>query len=349
MSSRPLIAPLLWCLAAAALFGASAPAARLLLRETGPFTLAGLLYLGAALGVLPLTGALSREGAPRLKGNRRSLARLAGAIVAGGVIAPVLMLAGLRRAPAASVSLWLSLEVAATALFAWLLFREHLHARGWMAVAAISGGSALLASPAGAGSPLAAVLVGLACICWGLDNNLTALVDGFTPAQCALAKGVLAGGVNLTIGLRLETLPPAARNLWLALLLGAASYGLSLVLYITSSQQLGAARSQMVFATAPFWGAALSWTALSERMSPGQAMAGLLLLAALWLMHSERHDHPHAHEPVRHMHWHRHDDGHHEHQHPGQPAWLGHIHEHTHASVEHAHAHHPDLHHRHDH
>ena len=349
MSARPPFTPVLWCLVAAGLFGASAPAARVLLRDAGPFTLAGLFYLGAAAGVLPLSGIFTRGGAPRLRGNGRSLARLGAAVVSGGMVAPVLLLAGLQRAPAASVSLWLSVEAAATALLAWMFFAEHMPARACVAVAVICGCGALLASPGQQASPVAGLLVALACLCWGLDNNLTALIDGLTPAQCALTKGLVAGGVNLAFGLWLETAPTAARTVAGALLLGAASYGLSLVLYIAGSQQLGAARSQIIFATAPFWGAALSWTLLAERVSIEQALAAPMILGALWLLHTERHEHAHTHETVRHIHWHRHDDDHHDHAHPGLSTWIGHTHEHSHDDVTHAHAHRPDLHHRHPH
>ncbi|HZI92953.1 MAG TPA: DMT family transporter [Patescibacteria group bacterium] len=347
--------PILWCLAAAALFGASAPAARVLLRDTGPVTLAGLLYLGAAAGVLPLTGIFSRQTAPRLRGNRSSLVRLALAIVCGGAIAPVLMLEGLRRAPAASVAMWLSLEAVTTVLLAWLFFHEHVHGRAWIAAGMICGASLLLVAPAGpGGGPVAAALVALACLFWGLDNNFTAMIDGFTPAQCTFAKGLLAGSVNVAIGLRLETAPLHGRAIASALMLGAASYGLSLVLYISGAQQLGAARAQMVFATSTFWGVVLCWTLFSEPVSMGQIVAGPILAVALWLLHTERHEHPHAHQSISHVHWHRHDDEHHRHEHPGNPnprlsPWFGHSHEHSHEPVTHAHAHRPDLHHRHLH
>src|SRR5262249_27598227 len=159
-------------------------AARLLLDSVGPFTLAGLLYLGAAVGVLPSAWFATRRGSGLRGGRARSLALLAGAIASGGIAAPVLMLSALQRAPAASVSLWLGLETVFTALLAWLLFREHLHARIWLAAGFICAGSALLASPDRAGSASAGGLAALACLLWALDNNLTALIDGLAPAQC---------------------------------------------------------------------------------------------------------------------------------------------------------------------
>src|SRR5207248_1537907 len=106
--------------------------------------------------------------------------RLAGAVLCGGVLAPVLLLADLRFAPAASVALWLTLEAPVTALLAWMFFQEHLQHRAWLALGLIGSASVLLAAPSGTAGLAAAALVALACVCWGLDNNLTALIDGFT-------------------------------------------------------------------------------------------------------------------------------------------------------------------------
>jgi drug/metabolite transporter (DMT)-like permease len=334
----------LWCLAAAALFGASTPLSKGLLRSLGPFSLAGLLYLGAAAAVVPF--ARGNGSGERRRENRW---RLAGAVVAGGVLGPVLLLVGLKQTSAASVSLWLNLETVATAVLAAAFFREHLGRETWSAVALVCTASVLLVWPAGLGTASAAVLVALACICWAIDNNLTALIDGFTPAQSTLMKGVVAGAFNLTIGICFE------RNVWLAssvaaaLLVGALSYGLSLVLHIAGGQHLGAARAQTIFGTAPFCGVGLSWVLLSEPWSLEQALAGALMVGALWLMRNEQHGHAHAHTTAVHTHPHRHDDGHHEHSDGEGPAAQWHTHEHAHGAATHAHDHTPDLHHRHVH
>jgi len=308
--------------------------------------LAGLLYLGAALAVAPFA---FRHRWRREAHRPRSLGCLAGAVLFGGVLGPVLMLWGLSRAPAASVALWLNLEMAATALLSWAVFKEHLGARAWMAAGLVCVASIVLAAPSDFDTGLAALLVAMACLCWGLDNNLTALIDGFTPAQATLVKGLVAGTVNIALGAWLEA---ASATAWLAagaLTVGGLSYGLSIVLYIAGAQQLGATRSQIIFSTAPFWGVAVSWTLLGEPVGDIQVLAGALMLVALWMMRTERHGHEHAHEPVRHIHAHRHDDGHHDHVHPDHPAWVRHTHEHDHMDTIHRHPHQPDLHHRHPH
>lgn len=346
--SRPhrIAAPALWCLAAAALFGASTPAAKVLLGHLGPFTVAGLLYLGAAAAVLPFASA---RAAGIRKLDRKNQVHLGGAILFGGILGPVLLLFGLSLAPASSVSLWLSMETPATVLLGLLLFREHMDRGAWLAAALVVAASVLLASPESFSGAGGVVLVVLACASWGLDNNFTALIDGLTPSQSTMYKGLFAGAVNLALGLVFEATPLTTVTVLAALAVGGVSYGASLVLYVSGAQQLGASRSQMIFATAPFWGLAIAWTALGEPIGTVQVLAGVLMAAALWLMHKGRHEHEHQHDAQIHTHRHRHDDGHHNHAHRGLPTWVWHSHEHEHEAATHAHPHHPDLHHRHDH
>jgi len=338
--------PALSCLLAAVLFGASTPVAKALLVSVGPFTLAGLLYLGGALGVLPFA---FRGGSPDLRRDRRQRGMLALAVLFGGGLGPVLLLFGLRAAPAASVSLWLNTETVATAILAWGFFHEHLDRRTVLAAALVLAGGLVLAAPAGAAGWRAGTLVALACVCWGLDNNLTALVSGFTPAQTTAIKGIGAGTVNLAIGLVLEGGIPPWMGILGALAVGTLSYGFSIMLYISGAQQLGASRSQLLFSTSPFLGVLLAWFMFGEPATAVQFGAASLMVAGIALMLTARHEHEHAHEAMAHTHEHRHDDGHHTHVHPGLPAWVRHTHAHEHEPLTHAHPHAPDLHHRHEH
>jgi len=339
-------APTLWCLVAAMLFGASTPAAKAMLGPMGPLLLSGVLYAGAAIAVLPWA---LRHASVLRRIDRRNLLRLLGAIFFGGMLGPVLLLWGLSRAPAASVALWLNLETVATAILARAFFREHLHAYAWLAIALIIAGSAIMA-PWSLEGGSAALLVALACIAWGLDNNLTAVIDGVTPAQTTFLKGLAAGSLNVTLGVLLGSSTATGTDVLGALGIGAMGYGLSLILYISGAQQLGATRSQLIFSTAPVWGVALSWLWLGESIQPSQCIAAGLMAMALWLLHRERHVHGHAHAATAHTHWHRHDDSHHDHAHGAGTRPTGwHTHEHTHEPVVHTHAHRPDMHHRHDH
>ncbi|MCL4465704.1 MAG: DMT family transporter [Chloroflexi bacterium] len=337
------LAPTSLAVLAALLFGASTPLSKWLLGAVGPFALAGLLYLGAAALVTPALVAGKRREF-RLPGDTANRLRLLGSVVFGGALGPVLLLLGLRSAPAASVSIWLNLETVATAVIASALFHEHLGRRAWLANGGVFLAGALL-SLGGWSGLYPALFVAAACLAWGVDNNLTALIDGITPATVTFWKGLLAGTANLLIGFAVgESVTPVVGLE--SLLLGGLAYGGSITLYITAAQRLGAARSQMLFASAPFFGLALSLLLLREPLTPWQAVAALILLGSWRLLFSEEHSHVHTHQPLTHVHAHEHSDLHHGHE---APELARHSALHQHTSLVHRHPHWPDLHHRHEH
>jgi drug/metabolite transporter (DMT)-like permease len=196
---------------------------------------------------------------------------------------------------------------------------------------------------------IAALLVSGACVCWALDNQLMALIDGMTPSRSILWKGMIAGAANLAIGLAARPFHASVASVTAAIAVGAISYGLSLVLYLTSAQQLGATRAQAIFASAPFVGAALSLIFFAEPMTQTQLVAVAILMVSVIALVSGEHGHRHAHDAVEHIHSHQHDDGHHAHLHPDLPPSTRHTHRHSHEPVVHTHPHWPDLHHRHRH
>lgn len=230
-----------------------------------------------------------------------------------------------------------------------LLFRDHLGWTGWAGVASTFVGVALLSLAGGTAGLAAGSLLLLACLFWGLDNHLTALIDGITPSESTFWKGLVAGGVNLIIGLALSPLIPNVALVAAALLVGACAYGASVALYITSAQALGSTRAQIAFASAPFFGVTLSALFLGEPITVFHLGSGALFAAGVGFLTLERHSHVHEHKATEHEHGHSHDDGHHKHEHAGLSAPPRHGHRHSHVAVIHAHPHWPDLHHRHKH
>lgn len=335
-------------LLSAILFGASTPASKALLGSLEPFQLAGLLYVGAAIGMAPVV-ALERRQAARLRLDRANALRLAGAVVFGGVLGPVLLLAALRLTLAGSVSLLLNLEGVATAILGVVLFREHLGRAGWIGVTGTLTASALVAGAGGWPGFAGALLTAGACLCWALDNHLTALIDGITPARSTIAKGTVAGFTNLAIGVVAADFVATPAVIAAALAVGVLSYGVSIALYIRSAHELGATRAQAVFASAPFVGAALAFAFLGEPVGVVHVAAALLLIPSLVSLFLSQHAHAHVHEAVDHTHSHRHDDRHHLHVHADLEPHVRHSHVHHHDPLAHAHPHWPDVHHRHRH
>lgn len=341
-----------YALLAAALFGLSTPAAKVLVGAIDPWLLAGLFYLASGVGLAVLRALLWRRRA-RAESPlvARDLPWLAGAILFGGVIGPVLLLVGLARTDGAAASLLLTLEGVATALIAWFAFRENVDRRIAAGMGLIVAGAMVLAwrGEATVQDMLGPLAIVGACLAWGLDNNLTRKVSLADPLQVAMVKGLVAGPVSLALALASgATLPPLPEAM-VAGLVGFLGYGVSLALFVVALRHLGTARTGAYFSTAPFLGAAAAIPILGEAPSMQLIAAGLLMAAGVWLHLTERHEHEHEHEPIEHAHRHVHDT-HHQHAHgaddpPGEP----HSHRHVHVRLRHTHPHTPDAHHRHGH
>jgi drug/metabolite transporter (DMT)-like permease len=350
------LSPLAAVVLSAALFGVSTPLAKLLLAGLHPVALAGLLYAGVflGLGACRVLSRLTRRGACVPGGSReaalekRDLPWLAGAILAGGVVAPILLMIGLSRTSGFAASLLINFEAAATALIAVLLFREPAGRRVWVALALMTAGGVLLSWDPGQGriEPVGPLLILSAMAGWGLDNNLTRQISDKDPVQIAMLKGLVAGAVALGLAFSLGRGFSLGLPVLGGLAVGALSYGLSLVLFIKGLKGLGAFRTGALFSLGPFVGALASVLLLGDRVGPLMAAAGLLMAGAVALVVREKHIHAHHHDRLVHSHAHVHSDLHHGHAHKGETR-EPHAHEHVHEETDHVHGHWPDTHHRH--
>lgn len=339
---------ILLALGAAALFGASTPAAKRLLDGIAPQMLAGLLYLGMGLGLGAFALLVRRRSEAPLRW--RQAGWIAAMVISGGIAGPLLLMLGLQSMPASASALLLNLEGLFTLVIAWLVYRENVDLRIGLGAAAILLGGLLLSwQPGNGGFGSGAGLIAAACLCWAIDNNLTRQLSTADPVQIAALKGLAAGTVNLSCALVLGQDLPAATALLSAGLLGLLGYGLSLVCFIYALRHLGAARTGAYFSLAPFVGALLGIALLGEAVTIPLAAAGLLMAIGLYLHLAERHAHDHRHDEQMHEHAHCHDE-HHQHSHgAGDPLGEPHVHWHRHTAMVHRHPHYPDIHHRHTH
>lgn len=337
-------------LGAAILFGASAPLSKLLIGAVDPWLLAGILYLGAGTGLALVTWGRPLIGLPsaEAKLQRADLPWLAAVVLFGGVLGPLLLMLGLAQTSAASGALLLNLEGLATMAIAWLVFRENVDRRLLLGAAAILCGAVLL-SWNGQSFRLdsGGLLIAGACLCWGIDNNLTRKLSSADPVQIAVIKGLVAGCVNFALALWLGAVLPDARFLAAGAVVGFLGVGVSLVMFMLGLRHLGTARTGAYFSLAPFIGSVLALVLFNEAVTVTLLAAGGLMALGLWLHLSERHDHTHDHEALEHDHLHSHD-AHHQHPHDGAIT-EPHSHWHRHEPMRHKHPHYPDLHHRHGH
>jgi drug/metabolite transporter (DMT)-like permease len=344
----------LYALLAASLFGVSTPLAKVLLPQVAPILMAGLLYLGSGVGLAGywlVSARRKTSGRQEARLTRRDWPWLAGAIAAGGVLGPVLLMWGLATTPASSASLLLNFEGVLTAMLAWFVFKENFDSRIALGMALIATGGVCLSlvEQPEVGVPWSSLAIVGACLAWATDNNLTRKVSAGDPVQIAMLKGLVAGSFNTVLAFSLGAKMPPASSLLATGVVGFLGYGVSLTLFVLALRHIGTARTGAYFSTAPFVGAAISILFLGDRLTIGFGAAAMLMATGVWLHLTERHQHTHRHEPMEHEHSHYHDE-HHEHVHgPNEPPGEPHSHRHRHTVLTHSHPHYPDIHHRHGH
>ncbi len=269
---------------AAALFACSTPLSKALLLSVPPVLLAGFLYLGAGAGACAvLVIGRGSTGKQAIQMFQRIDAPFVIGMILLDVLAPILLMLGLRRSPASSASLINNFEIVATALFALLLFRESISRRLWIAIALITGASCLLTFDIGEKLVFSggSVLVLLAAVCWGLENNCTRMLAQRNPILIVAVKGFGSGACALTIGLLAGERLSGCSSALIAMLVGCLTYGASIACYIRAQRTLGAARTSAYYAVAPFIGSALSFLFLGERPNSPFFFALLLMLAGV--------------------------------------------------------------------
>jgi drug/metabolite transporter (DMT)-like permease len=345
MKARSVLIGLL----AGLLFGVATPFSKIILSQLNSFQLAGLLYLGAAIAFLPfiLKNRKIEIEALRQTGKKK---HLAGVIFFGGILGPLFLMLGLKTANSMSVSIWMNMELVATAILGVLIFKDHLDRYAIIGILLTLASGIIISSQESGSGPISAIFILLACIAWGFDNHLSAIIDGVSPQTITFVKGVFGGITNLTIGLVLNSEQILSHYVPIALLIGIFSYGISIVLYVISAQNLGATRSQILFSTAPFWGILAAWIFLGEHLNLITMISFSVLVLGIIFTNLASHGHQHFHRDIVHLHLHSHDDGHHDHTHSENIAKnTKHSHIHEHKADSHTHKHYPDLHHRHEH
>ena len=335
----------------AALFGVSPVLCKLVIGDMSPALLAGLLYLGSGIGLLILLlfqGKNPVEELRRLPSKHRLA--LIGSVISGGIVAPLFLAYGVKLGTASEVSLLLNFETVATTFIAWLVFKEHVGSSVWGGKAFILLGTFLvvLKSEGTFAFSGAGLLIILACVFWGIDNNLTRDIEEMSATVLASIKGLCSGTFNIVLALIFSAGTVTIHQVTGSLLIGAMSYGLSLVCFIESLRKIGSSRTSTYFAVGPFIGTFLAVLVLGERPPMAFWFATLSMIAGILLLYREMHGHIHSHEMLNHTHKHVHDE-HHHHDHPATTATEPHEHHHVHEPVIHSHVHWPDIHHRHQH
>lgn len=253
---------------AAALYAVNIPLSKLLLEHVEATTMAGLLYLGAGIGMLLVGIAAMIFG----KGNKKEpLTRkelpYTVAMVVLDIAAPILLMFGIAGTNSANVSLLSNFEIVATSLIALTVFHETISKRLWFAIVLVTAASIML-SFEGRGAFLfnkGSMFVLGACVCWGFENNCTKMISNKNSEEIVMIKGCFSGLGSLFVAFLLGEHFPAAKWAAAALVLGFVAYGLSINFYIMAQKELGAAKTSAYYSIAPFLGVAFGMILLRER------------------------------------------------------------------------------------
>lgn len=342
---------ILTAILAAGLFGICSPISKILLSGLAPTMMAALLYLGAGLGMLMVHFIRQIRHQQRMEARiTRNELPWVMAMILLDIAAPIFLMVGLTLTPAATASLLNNFEIVATAAIAMVFFKEPMDNRMWLAIILITLSCIVLSVEDyrslvfSSGS----FFVLAACLCWGIENNCTRMLSIKDPLQTVIIKGFGSGTGALLIAMGTGEISGSIPYILLALFLGFVSYGLSIYFYIAAQRELGAARTSVYYAAAPFIGVLISWIILKEGLTQSFLFALFIMLAGTYFAITEKHTHSHIHEESTHEHRHSHNDGHHTHVHSDQI--IGeHSHEHTHEAITHSHTHTPEIHHQHPH
>ncbi|MCP8962770.1 MULTISPECIES: DMT family transporter [unclassified Streptococcus] len=308
---------------AAVFYAINVPISKVLLQHVGPTTMAALLYLGAGIGIgmMSLFNKKDREKAESL--TKAELPYIVGMIVLD-IAAPIFLMLGISYGSSANASLLGNFEIVATTVIALILFKEAVTKRLWVAIGLITLSSILL-SFEGTDSfhfSYGSLLVIMATVCWGLENNCTRELSSKSTYQIVMLKGLCSGLGALVISLIKKESFPGFGYIAIALALGFVAYGLSIFMYVRAQNVLGAAKTSAYYAVNPLIGALLAFVFLSESLSWMYVIALIVMVigSALVVVDTfiRQHDHEHQHtfthshggsthtHTVRHSHVHKH-------------------------------------------
>lgn len=279
-----------YALATALCFGISVPLSKLLLDEIEPWMLAGILYLGGGIGLLPIYCIRNLRSPPTDSLRSQDWGWLGASILAGGVTAPVLLTIGLTTTSATVGSLLLNFEGVFTALLAWTIFRERWRLQVFLGIVAITSGGIVLSytEHINMGLSWGALAILGTCLAWAMDSNLTNIVAERDPLQIALCKSGIAGLINVAIASSIGQIPSLPTLLG-ALVIGFISSGLTYVCFVQALRQLGAAQTGAYFALSPFVGATISVFFLGEQITQVLVISAILMAVGVGLCLQESH------------------------------------------------------------
>lgn len=339
----------IFAVVAAALYAINVPFSKMLLGYVEPTMMAAFLYLGAGSGmfVYSIASRVTGKTTPTEPLTKKELPYTI-AMVVLDIIAPILLMFGIKSSHAANVSLINNFEIVATSLIALFFFKEVISKRLWIAITLVTVASVIL-SFEGAGSfefNIGSLFVFGACLCWGIENNCTRMISNKSPIEIVVIKGIFSGLGSLIVALVIGESIPSIIWVLCVLLLGFVAYGLSIYFYVMAQKDLGAAKTSAYYSIAPFLSVAFGILILGERPAIQFYVALAVMIISTYFMikdtiklqHTHEHNHTHTHEHCHgntvhshehthtHTHIHVHGEDSNDHEHDRQAMSHEHLH-----------------------
>lgn len=286
MKKNPVKSGICLALFAAALYAINSPLSKLLLDYLPPTLMAGFLYIGA--GVCMLALALLRKvrktERTETKLTKRELPYIV-AMILLDIAAPVCLLLGLKSTTAANASLLNNFEIVATAVIALVVFKEKINYRLWLGILFITLSCMVLSFEdlSSLQFSYGSLLILLACVCWGFENNCTKKISSKDPLEIVLLKGIFSGLGSLLIGFIIGERITVLWSVFAVIGVGFVAYGLSIFFYVHAQRILGAARTSAYYAVSPFIGTLLSLVIFREIPHYTYFIALALMIIGAWL------------------------------------------------------------------
>lgn len=284
--------PVLLVLLAGTLFGLCVPFSKALIGDIEPIMMAGLLYAGATLGTGTwfLFRRVATKTQTRSRMDRSEKIYLAGSTLTGAILAPILLMVGLKWTAGSDASLLLNLEGVMTAVIAVAFFHDKGGRRLWLALAAMTVASTVLSyAPGGGFGGNGALLIVLSMLCWGIDNNFMQRISHLDPVKLSTIRSGIAATFSLTLAFILYGGHDLNAAIAYAMIIGAVSYGLSNVLFFVGLRHLGSSRTGTFFSVGPYAAAMAAIPLLGEPITVQLVVAGALMLVGTLLLTNEKH------------------------------------------------------------
>lgn len=316
---------ILFAIIAAFLYALNTPISKKLLEHVDETMMAAMLYLGAGIGIflLGVVENFAKKSVKKEKLTKKELPYTIGMIILD-IIAPILLMMGIKVSTSANVSLLNNFEIVATSMIALVIFKEVISKKLWYSIIMVTVASILLGFE-GKGVfdfNIGSLFVIGACICWGFENNCTRMISNKNAMEIVVIKGICSGMGSMIIALTIGEKFPEISYILAVLVLGFFAYGLSIYFYILAQKDLGAAKTSAYYSVAPFLGVILCMVINGERPAVQFYIAFLIMVFATVLMikdsielqhthnHVHHHSHEHSHGDLVHTHEHSHSHSH---------------------------------------